>query len=90
MSNRTFACLDCKKLQRKDQNIPAFFCPHCGKESIRVHWKLRVPSPRKIKKWNSFWSRYLSELRQLKEFYTGRGAARLYLPLLNQEHRRND
>jgi len=39
MSNRTFACLHCRKLQRKDQNIAAFFGPLCGRESVRVHWK---------------------------------------------------
>ncbi|WP_157212782.1 hypothetical protein [Herbaspirillum sp. CF444] len=83
MSNRTFACLYCKKLQRKDQNINAFHCPLCGRESIRVHWKLHVPSPKKKKKWNSFWDRYLLELRQIEEFKSNKNIRELRLPLLN-------
>ena len=88
MSNRTFACLQCRKLQRKDQNTPAFFCPVCGQESIRVHWKLHVPAPRKVRKWNSFWDRYLLELRQIEEFRSNPNITELRLPLLNQVLRR--
>lgn len=84
MSNRTFACLACRKLQRKPQSLESFACPVCGSDCIRVHWKLHVPAPRKIKKWNAFWSQYLLELRQLGEFRSGSGPAVLELPLLNQ------
>ncbi|WP_457325876.1 hypothetical protein [Roseateles sp. P5_E11] len=88
MSNRTFACLQCRKLQRKDQNVPNFHCPHCGQESIRVHWKLHVPAPRKVKKWNSFWDRYLAELQKIEEFRFNPNITEMHLPLLNQVLRR--
>lgn len=88
MSNRTFACLYCKKLQRKDQNIDSFHCPLCGRESIRVHWKLRVPAPRKKKKWDAFWSQYLFELRQIEQFRSDINIQEIQLPLLNMKFRR--
>jgi len=88
MSNRTFACLYCRKLQRKDQNIESFHCPLCGRETIRVHWKLHVPAPSKKKKWDSFWERYLLELRQIEEFRSNKNIRELRLPLLNQVFRR--
>ena len=88
MSNRTFACLSCRKLQRKSQSLERFSCPVCKSECIRVHWKLHVPAPRKTKKWDKFWATYLAELRQLAEFRSGDGPAEVYLPLLNQRHAR--
>lgn len=84
MSNRTFACLSCRKLQRKPQSIGTFRCPHCNAECICVHWKLHVPAPRKPKKWNAFWRQYLLELRQIESFRAGDGPDVLELPLLNQ------
>ncbi len=67
-------CLpSCRKLQRKDQSIAEFRCPHCGAPCICVHWKLHVPAPKKRKKWNAFWAQYLLELRQLESFRSGDG-----------------
>lgn len=84
MSNRTFACLTCRKLQRKPATQETFRCPQCGGECLRVHWKLHVPAPRKVKKWNAFWAQYLLERRQIDEFYAGRLGDELVLPLLNR------
>ena len=88
MSNRTFACLSCRKLQRKPQSIASFSCPHCGNECIRVHWKLHVPAPKKLRKWDKFWQQYLFELRQIDQFRGGDGPDEIYLPLLNQRYTR--
>ena len=88
MSNRTFACLSCRKLQRKSQNVASFNCPHCGSECVRVHWKLHVPAPRKLRKWDKFWQQYLLELRQIDLFRAGDGPEEIYLPLLNQRYTR--
>jgi hypothetical protein len=88
MSNRTFACLKCRKLQRKPQSVAAFACPICGTDCIRVHWKLHVPAPRKTRKWDKFWAQYLLELRQIEQFNAGALGEELYLPLLNQLYRR--
>ncbi|MEO8672876.1 MAG: hypothetical protein ABI411_16270 [Tahibacter sp.] len=84
MSNRTFACLVCKKLQRKPRALDVFLCPVCKFECIRVHAKLHVPATRKLKKWNTFWAQYLTERSQLAEFHAGRGPAEICLPLLSQ------
>lgn len=88
MSNRTFACLYRRKLQRNDQNIKAFFFPLCGHESVCVHWKLHVSPPKKVKKWNLFWDRYLHELRQIEEFMHNPHIVEIRLSLLNQVFRR--
>jgi DNA-directed RNA polymerase subunit RPC12/RpoP len=84
MSNRTFACLTCRKLQRKPQSLARFACPHCGADCLRVHWKLHVPAPKKRRKWDAFWAQYLLELRLLAVFRAGGGPAVLELPLLSQ------
>jgi DNA-directed RNA polymerase subunit RPC12/RpoP len=84
MSNRTFACLTCRKLQRKPQSMATFACPHCRGDCIRVHWKLHVPAPKKRRKWNAFWAQYQLELRHLERFHAGLGPAVLELSLLSQ------
>lgn len=84
MSNRTFACLSCRKLQRKPQSVASFACPRCEIACIRVHWKLHVPAPRKARKWDKFWEQYLLELRLIEQHQSGVGPDALYLPLLNQ------
>ena len=88
MSNRIFACLGCRKLQRRDQQTEQFFYPICGVESVRVPWKLHVPPPRKLRKWDAFWKQYLLEMRQLAEFKANKNIAELYLPLHNQRWHR--
>ncbi len=88
MSNRTFACLNCRKLQRRPQKIASVLCPLCRNECICVHWKLHVPAPRKRRKWNKFWTQYLLELRQIEGFRAGDGPDEMYLPLLNQRWKR--
>lgn len=84
MSNRTYACLDCRKLQRKPAQRDTVLCPLCRRECIGVHWKLHVPAPRKRRKWEAFWKQYLLELRLLAEYHANPQIRRLELPLLNQ------
>jgi DNA-directed RNA polymerase subunit RPC12/RpoP len=84
VSNRTFACLRCRKLQRKPMSLRAFACPHCHSECVCVHWKLHVPAPRKRRKWDRFWAQYLLELRTIEQFRQGLLGNEVYLPLLNQ------
>ncbi|WP_206862420.1 hypothetical protein [Lysobacter changpingensis] len=92
MSNRTFACLRCRKLQRKPVSLATFNCPQCHAECICVHWKLHVPAPRKRRKWDRFWAQYLLELRMIEQFRDGQLGDEMYLPLLNQrwQRRAND
>ncbi|MDI9237881.1 hypothetical protein QLQ15_03010 [Lysobacter sp. LF1] len=84
MSNRTFACLACRKLQRKPQSIAAFAFPVCHADCIRVDWKLHVPAPRKRRKWDRFWAQYLLERRMTEQFNDGLLGEELVLPLLNR------
>ena len=84
MSNRTFACLHCRKLQRKLQTLAAFCCPHCGRECLRVPWKLHVPAPCRRRKWDAFWAQYFRELRLVEQFRARLITQTLELPLLNQ------
>jgi hypothetical protein len=84
MSNRTFACLTCRRMQRKPASLAAFRCPACGRDCVRVHWKLHVPAPKKRRKWDRFWAQYLLELRLLEVFRAGGGPPVLELPLLSQ------
>jgi DNA-directed RNA polymerase subunit RPC12/RpoP len=86
MSNRTFACLKCRRTQRKPATLPAFRCPACGSECVRVHWKLHVPAPSRRRKWDAFWKQYLLELRMIEQFRAGIGPDVIELPLLNQRH----
>lgn len=44
--------------------------------------------PKKVKKWNSFWDRYLLELRQIEEFKRNPNIRKVHLPLLNQVFKR--
>ena len=89
MSNRTFACLRCRKLQRKDQSLKVFNCPICGEQCERVPWKLRVPAPSKVKQWDRFWQQYLFECRQIAEFEANPHIKELHLTLLNQVRTRD-
>jgi len=84
VSNRTFACLRCRKLQRKPASLATFACPQCRSDCIRVHWKLHVPAPRKRRKWDRFWAKYLLELRMIEQFRDGQHGNEMHLPLLNQ------
>lgn len=88
MSNRTFACLRCRKLQRKPMGLKTFACPHCHAECVCVHWKLHVPAPRKVRKWERFWAQYLLELRMIQQFRDGQHGDEMYLPPLNQRFKR--
>lgn len=84
MSNRTFACLHCRKLRRKPQTVASFCCPHCGRECLRVPWKLHVPASRRSRKWDAFWKQYFLELRLIEQFRARLIKQTLELPLLNQ------
>ena len=88
MSNRTYACLACRKLQRKPAVRERVTCPACNADCLCVHWKLHVPAPKKRKKWDAFWKQYLLERRLIEVFQAGGGPPVLELPLLNQRFTR--
>lgn len=88
MSNRTWVCLRCRKAQRKDQSIREVLCPQCKGPCEYVHWKIRVPSPKRVRAWNAFWKTYLAEKALLAEFEKNPTMKQAKLVLLNQRLKR--
>ena len=84
MSNRTWACIECGKTYRRDQSyVGTVRCALCGKECEYVHWKMRVPSPRKQKEWKRFWSLYRREKAELERCFADGNIEIVELDLLN-------
>lgn len=83
MSNRTWACVSCRKSFRRDQSVPAVACPHCHQVCEAVHTKMRVPSPRRVKAWDAFWDAYRAEKALLAAHSRGELREKVNLPLLN-------
>jgi hypothetical protein len=57
---RTWACVPCRKLQRRLYCDSA--CPICQSECERVPLGLKVPSPRSTNAWDRFWAQYKTEI----------------------------
>src|SRR5262245_4335397 len=85
MSNRTWTCLSCRKSYRRSQSITAVHCPTCHALCEYVHWKIRVPSPKRVKTWNEFWSKYKAEKSLLDAFNRGELREDVTLELLNMK-----
>jgi hypothetical protein len=83
MSNRTWTCISCRKSYRRSQSITAVDCPTCHGPCEYVHWKIRVPSPKRVKVWNEFWSKYKAEKSLLEAFHRGELHEDVKLELLN-------
>jgi hypothetical protein len=50
-----------------------------------VHWKIRVPSPKRVNAWNEFWSKYKAEKSLLEAFHRGDLHEDVTLELLNMQ-----
>jgi hypothetical protein len=85
MSNRTWTCIHCRKSYRRSQSITAVECPTCHEPCEYVHWKIRVPSPKRIKAWDEFWSKYNAEKSLLDAFHRGELRHDVTLELLNMQ-----
>ncbi|AUM13038.1 hypothetical protein Kalk_11660 [Ketobacter alkanivorans] len=84
MSKRTWACVECKQKYRRDQNSDKpVKCATCGKVCEYVHWKVRVPSPKKEKDWKKFWAAYLKEKALLEKYYNDESVEEITLDILN-------
>ncbi|WP_302120729.1 hypothetical protein [Allorhodopirellula heiligendammensis] len=84
MSNRTWACIPCGKTYRRNQTVTNLPCPQCGAPCEYVHWKMRVPSPRNVKKWLAFWRQYRAEKQILAGTGDAPSAGPRHLELLNR------
>src|SRR5579885_1416069 len=83
MSNRTWACIDCGKTYRRNQNVASVRCAICSNFCEYVHWKIRVPSPKNRKTWEKFWLRYKAEKRLLAEYHASGRRMSVHLEILN-------
>jgi hypothetical protein len=88
MSNRTWVCLTCRKSYRRVQSIESVTCPTCHAACEYVHWKIRIPSPKREKEWDRFWETYLREKARIVEFLRDTSIKSVTLDLLNQHLRR--
>lgn len=84
MSNRTWACIECGKSYRRDQTVESVKCAICGKFCEYVHWKIRIPSPKKQKEWNKFWSIYRLEKRLIEQWLADESIKVISLDILNE------
>jgi hypothetical protein len=50
-----------------------------------VHWKTRLPSPRRAKEWDEFWAKYRAEKALLDAFHRGELHESVTLELLNMQ-----
>ena len=85
MSQRTWVCVPCRKSYRRAQGIQSVRRPTCGAECECVHWKIRIPPPRRLKQWAEFWTKYRAEKALLDAFHRGELRERVRLKLLNVE-----
>ena len=58
-------------------------CPICGETCEYVDWKIRIPSPKRVKQWDEFWETYKAEKRLLADFHANPNAEEVKLELLN-------
>ena len=84
MSNRTWACVQCRKSYRRVQTISSVACPECHQSCEQVEWKMRIPSPDNHKEWGEFWSAYRAEKALEAAYLQGELHESVYLPLLNR------
>ena len=83
MSQRTWVCVECGKSYRRPQNLQSLRCPTCKEECEYIHWKIRIPSPKRPKVWKEFRVKYRAEVALLKAFHRGELREDVRLDLLN-------
>jgi len=83
MSNRTWVCVPCRKSFRRLQSVTSVVCSSCHGLCDYVHWKIRIPSPKRAREWNRFWTQYKAEMALLAAFHRGELREDVTLRLLN-------
>jgi hypothetical protein len=58
-------------------------CPVCDEPCEFVHWKVRIPSPRRPKEWAAFWDKYRAEKALLDAHARGDVHEPVVLEVLN-------
>jgi hypothetical protein len=65
---RTWNCIRCRRRFRCSA-LPPLVCPTCDEVCEHVPFGIKVPSPRRTKAWDEFWTQYKAE-RDLLDTYT--------------------
>ena len=68
--NLLWRCITCRKSYRRSA-VPAFVCPICHEACEYVPRGIRVPTPRRIKAWDEFWTQYKAEKSLLNAYCLG-------------------
>lgn len=84
MSNRTWACVDCRKSYRRSQDAEAPVCAVCRRPCEHVEWKVRIPSPRRTREWDEFWTEYRAEQKLMELHSRGELQHDVKLRILNR------
>ncbi len=83
MSQRTWVCVPCRKSYRRSQDVTSLQCPSCKAVCEYVHWKVRIPSPKRSKEWSHFWKKYREEKSLLEAYHRGELREDVSLEILN-------
>jgi hypothetical protein len=65
---RTWNCIGCRKRFRRSA-LPPLLCPNCGEPC--EHCPFKVPTPRRAKAWDQFWTRYKAERALVDAYVAG-------------------
>jgi len=82
--NRVWSCISCRKSYRRSA-VPAFVCPICHQQCQRVPPGIRVPTPKRVKAWNEFWTQYKAEKSLLDTYSRGELREKVKLEIFDIE-----
>lgn len=71
MSKRTWACVECGTVYRRETDGSSVRCADCGQTCESLPWKVRLPSPKKQKQWTNFWNDYHAEVAEYEAWQAG-------------------
>jgi len=58
MGKRTWTCVTCRKSYRRKPSLTSVECPTCHRPCELVPLRVRLPSPKESKEWDTFWSEF--------------------------------
>jgi hypothetical protein len=67
---RTWNCITCRRRFRCSA-LPPLVCPACHEVCEQVPCGIKVPTPRRTKAWDEFWTRYKAERELLDAYAAG-------------------
>jgi hypothetical protein len=67
---RTWNCIKCRRRYRCSA-LPPLVCPTCHRACEHVPFGIKAPTPRRMKAWDEFWTRYKAERALLDAYARG-------------------